>query len=92
MKTTIEISDPLLAEVRRLAERDKTTLRALVESGLRKVIAEKRRTTGQFRLRQASFKGQGLQAEVAGACGDQLRELAYESRFPQLKTTNPLVG
>ncbi|MDK9726275.1 MAG: type II toxin-antitoxin system VapB family antitoxin [Sterolibacteriaceae bacterium MAG5] len=67
MKTTIEISDLLLAKVRKLAERDKTTLRALVESGLLKVIAERRQATGQFRLRRASFKGQGLQSELAGA-------------------------
>lgn len=77
MKTTIEISDPLLAQARKLAAREKTTLRTLVESGLRKVIAEKRQT-GQFQLRRASFKGQGLQPEVAGSSWDRLRELAYE--------------
>ncbi len=77
MKTTIEISVPLLNQARKLATRQGTTLRALVEEGLRKVVAENRRPEG-FRLRQASFKGQGLQPQVAGAGWDRLREMAYE--------------
>ena len=43
MKTTIEISDPVLSEARRLAAREGVPLRALVELGLRRVIAEKTR-------------------------------------------------
>ena len=38
MKTTIEISDPLLEAARQVAGREKTTVRALVEEGLRQVI------------------------------------------------------
>jgi hypothetical protein len=34
MKTTIEISDALLSEARRLAEKQGTTMRRLVEEGL----------------------------------------------------------
>ena len=43
MKTTLDISDPLLREARRLAAREGTTLRELVEQGLRQVVAEKKR-------------------------------------------------
>lgn len=77
MKTTIEISEPLLNQARRLATRQGTTLRALVEEGLRKVVAEKRRPEG-FHLRRASFRGEGLQPEAAGNGWDRLREMAYE--------------
>jgi hypothetical protein len=35
MKTTVEISDGLLDEARRLAAREATTVRALIEAGLR---------------------------------------------------------
>jgi hypothetical protein len=41
MKTTIEISDPLLEAARQLAGREKTTVRALVEEGLRRVIEDR---------------------------------------------------
>ena len=55
------------------------TLRALVEQGLRQVVAEKRRKT-PFRLRKASFKGNGLRPEMADAGWERLRDLAYEGR------------
>jgi hypothetical protein len=41
------------------------------------VVAENRRPE-EFRLRPASFKGRGLQPQVAGAGWDRLREMAYE--------------
>jgi hypothetical protein len=78
MKTTIEISDPVLNDARRLAAREGVTLRALVELGLRRLIAEKKRATG-FRLRRASYKGNGLQAGLhQGASWERLREMTYE--------------
>ncbi len=60
-----------------MATRQGTTLRALVEEGLRKVVAEKRRPDG-FHLRRASFRGEGLQPQAAGIGWDRLREMAYE--------------
>ena len=80
MKTTLEISDPLLREARKVAARDRTTLRALVEQGLRRVVAEKQRRRPAFRLRKASFKGRGLRPELRDAEWGRLRELAYEDR------------
>lgn len=79
MKTTLDISDPLLREARKLAARERTTLRALVEQGLRHVVTEKKRGPA-FRLRKASFPGRGLRPELADAGWDRLRDLAYEGR------------
>jgi hypothetical protein len=79
MKTTVEIPQTLLDEARKLASQEGTTLRALVEEGLRRVIAE-RRQAGAFRLRKATFKGTGLQAGVAGVPRERIRDLAYEGR------------
>jgi hypothetical protein len=63
MKTTVEISDSLIREVRELAAREGVTLRTLVERGLHRVVAESRRTA-RFKLRRASFRGNGRQAEL----------------------------
>jgi Bacterial antitoxin of type II TA system, VapB len=79
MKTTLDIADPLLREARHIAARDGTTLRALVEQGLRNVVAEKKQKR-TFRLRKASFKGRGLRPELIDAGWDRIRDLAYESR------------
>jgi len=79
MKTTLDISDPLLREARKVADRERTTLRALVEQGLRHVLTEKRRRPA-FRLRKASFKGRGLQPQMKEAGWEQLRELTYGDR------------
>jgi hypothetical protein len=78
MKTTIELSEAVLAEARELAASEGTTLRALVEAGLRKVLAERRHGRSRFVLRNASVKGRGLQPALQGASWDELRELAYE--------------
>ena len=66
MKTTIEISDSLLETARQVACWEKTTVRALVEEGLRRVIAERERSRG-FRLRKATFRGAG--SAVSGERG-----------------------
>jgi Bacterial antitoxin of type II TA system, VapB len=79
MKTTIDISDPLLREARKVAAREGTTLRSLVEQGLRRVVAEKKRRP-VFRLRKARFKGRGLREELRDAGWERLRDLAYEGR------------
>ena len=80
MKTTIELADPLLDEAKRVAAQEKTTLRALVEEGLRHVLAERSRQPGGFKLRKVTFKGEGLQPELAGAPWERLRDLSYGGR------------
>jgi hypothetical protein len=79
MKTTVEISDSLLREVRELAAREGITLRTLVERGLYRVISDTKRGA-PFELRRASFKGKGRQAELREASWDTLRDLAYKGR------------
>jgi hypothetical protein len=81
MKTTIHIADSLFEEARKVARREKTTLKALVDEGLRKVVADRRgRNPGAFKLRRASFKGGGLQPQLAGATWDQILAIGYEER------------
>jgi len=79
MKTTIEISDSLLEEAKRLAAKEGTTVRAYVEQGLRRIVAE-RKNRGQFRLRKATFKGRGLQPGMQDATWERLRETIYQGR------------
>lgn len=81
MKTTLDISAALVSEMRKLAVREQTTLRALVEEGLRQVLKE-RNAKPAFRLRDASVKGRGLQPEFADADWNRIREASYEGGAP----------
>ena len=54
MKTTIDINGQLLEEARKRAFRDKTTVKSLVEEGLRHLLAE-RQERPAYRLRKATF-------------------------------------
>ena len=79
MKTTVDLSDDLLAKVKLVATRERTTLRALLEEGLRLVL-DKRSGSKAFHLRDASYKGKGVQPGVTEGDWDQLRDLIYEGR------------
>ncbi len=79
MKTTVSISDPLLRAAKKLAAQERTTLRALIEEGLRRVL-ERRQQRGPFRLRRASFRGKGLQPGVHEGSFDWIRDQIYEGR------------
>jgi len=80
MKTTVELPDELLIEVQQIARAEDTTMKSLLEEGLRAVVARHRR--GQaFALRDASVGGHGLRPEAAEAGWAQIRELSYGDRL-----------
>ena len=80
MKTTIEISDSLFSEARLLAATEGITLRQLVEVGLRHAVAQRKRAVKPFKLRDASFGGDGLVKKLKGAGWEGIRDLVYEGR------------
>lgn len=74
MKTTIEIADALLEEAKKVAAREKTTVRALVEDGLRRALAERRKKSA-FKLKLVTAGGSGLAPNVPP---ELPRHLAYD--------------
>jgi hypothetical protein len=79
MKTTIDISAALYEEARQVAQEEKITVKALIEEGLRHALASHKQHV-PFTLREATFQGDGLQSEFAGASWEQIRKSAYEGR------------
>ena len=79
MKTTVVISDPLFRAAKRLAAAEQTTVRSLIEEGLRSVVEQRRQQEG-FRLRRATFRGKGLRPEVREGSWQQIRDMIYEGR------------
>ena len=79
MKTTVHIPDTLLEEARKIANQERTTIKALIEEGLRKII-DMRKQKSVFRLRKATFKGNGMHPDAAGASWEKIREMSYGGR------------
>lgn len=76
MKTTVEIADSLLKEAKACAEARHVPLRQLIEEGLRTVV-ERERPKKKFKLRDGSFRGEGLQGNLSW---EEIREIIYEGR------------
>ena len=79
MKTTIDIADSLLLEAKNISSIENTTVRALVEEGLREAI-KKHKSCGAFKLRKATFKGKGHQTGFSPEQWNKIRSAAYEGR------------
>ena len=79
MKTTVNISNTLHIEARKIAADEKTSVKDLIEEGLRRIIAERSRKS-DFRMRKATFKGNGLQPHLTGASWEKIREMTYGDR------------
>lgn len=81
MKTTIDISDALFDEAKKLARERSTTLREIVETALRRELAEaKAKPRRAFKLRDASVRGRGLQPGIDLSNREQILDLIYRRR------------
>jgi Arc/MetJ family transcription regulator len=78
MKTTIDIADALMAEVKAAAAQDGRTVRSLVEEGLRRLLAERAVAPPTRTLRDATFTGNGMNPEFVIAPWDAFAKLIYE--------------
>ena len=79
VKTTVEISPALVGRCQRLAQKERLTLSALVEEGLRRVIADRERKPA-FRLRRTPFTGGGFCKGFDAASWNRVRDAIYDGR------------
>lgn len=77
MKTTVNLPDELIREAQELARRERTTLKELIETGLRTVVKQ-RSGESHFVLEDAAVDGHGLRPEFRGASWEQLRDTIYQ--------------
>lgn len=80
VKTTIEISDALLTRARRLAQRRGVTLRALVEEGLRRVLASTDQKSARYQLPDRSVGVPGGRNPLESLSWQDLRDQIYGGR------------
>jgi Arc/MetJ family transcription regulator len=81
MRTTVEIDDALLIQVKRVAAESRRTIRAVIEDALRadlaKPRARQRRAGGE---RVITFKGKGVRPGVNLDSAAELLDLMEEAR------------
>lgn len=81
MKTTVDLPETLLKRARAVAMREHTTIRALIEECLRRILKE-REAAPAFKLESVTFGGQGLSAEARGLTWSEILEMSYGARRP----------
>jgi Arc/MetJ family transcription regulator len=80
MKTTIDISDALFQQAKKLARKRNITFRELVESALRRTLVAETRAPERFRLETRTFQGKGLQPGLSWDDWNTIRGMIYEGR------------
>lgn len=82
MKTSFDIAESLLREVKQLAKQRGTTTKSVVEQALIKLLAEAE-TTQKFELRDLSVPGGGMTPEYQNASWERIRdEIIYPPPEP----------
>jgi hypothetical protein len=79
MKTTVEIAEGLFARTREVAQREGTTLRALIEEGLQTALSRREEKT-LYRWPDLSVAGEGLSSGIEGGSWEPLRDRIYAGR------------
>jgi hypothetical protein len=79
MKTTVEISEDLFARTREVAQREGTTLRSLIEEGLRAALAQREQKTA-YQWPDLSVDGEGVSPEIDEGSWEPLRDRIYAGR------------
>jgi hypothetical protein len=78
-KTTVELPDGLLRDAKKVALQEGTSVKALIEQGLRLVVRDRQRRGG-FSLRRASFAGDGLRSGQSLRDWSAIRDEIYAER------------
>lgn len=80
MKTTVEIAEELFVRTREVAQREGTTLRALIEEGLQAVLARRGKKKTTYKWPDLSVTGEGLAPEIEEGSWEPLRDRIYAGR------------
>lgn len=80
MKTTIELSDALLRELKQQARENHSSMRKMMESALRLYLDQLNKPREQFRFRNHSFRGNGVCEGIEEGAWEQIRGKIYEGR------------
>jgi hypothetical protein len=79
MKTTVQIPDALLADVQKIAQKNNTTFRALVQEGLLHVVERERLKKKPLKLKDCSYPPKHQVKKLVEPMNwEDLRAMIYE--------------
>ncbi|NBC29429.1 MAG: DUF2191 domain-containing protein [Spirochaetes bacterium] len=80
MKTTVELSDALMNDLKEYTRRRRTTMREVMETAIRHYLADRGEEGGTYHLPDHSFTGNGVCEGVEEGAWEQIRGMIYEGR------------
>lgn len=80
MKTSFDLPEALMAEVRRVAKAENTTAKSLVTEALVELLERYSDERRGYRLPDASVGGSGMTPEFADVAWSEVRAAAYGPR------------
>lgn len=80
MKTTVELSDAILSEVKAKAREKQVTMRELIEAALRLYLDSENEKKSRYRFKNHSFQGNGVCEGIEEGKWSDIRAVIYEGR------------
>ncbi len=80
MKTTVELNDVLISQLKKQAREKSITMKELMETALRLYLDKQERPQKKFRFINHSFKGNGVCDGVEEGAWEKIRGTIYEGR------------
>ncbi len=77
MKTTVDIADDVLLRAKAFAEASETTLRRLIEEGLRSIL-DQAEAAESDQIEWVTFRGKGLHPEFRDKGWEMIRDSIYD--------------
>ena len=80
MKTTVEINDVLINQLKQNAHEKNTTMKELMEKAILLYLDQQKKLKGQYKFKNNSFKGNGVCEGVEEGAWEKIRSEIYEGR------------
>ena len=80
MKTTVELSDALMSELKERAREQETTMKELMETAIRRYLEGTHSAGRGYHFENHSFRGNGVCEGVEEGSWEQIRGIIYEGR------------
>lgn len=80
MKTTVELNDVLISQLKQTARDTNTTMKKLMEAAIILYLEQQNKSTADYKFINNSFKGNGVCEGIEEGAWEKIRQDIYEGR------------